>query len=99
MSRKSLHLKATKAPVLQDISISLEQKELLVVIGKIGAGKTSLLLSIMNETLRLKGEHRVHGKIALVEQDPFIFSGTIKQNICFGLEYAECRFRKAVQAA
>ena len=73
--------------------------ELLVVVGKIGAGKTSLLYSIMDETVKKSGVHTVRGSVAYVEQEPFIFSGSIIDNITFGLEYAECRFRKAVMAA
>lgn len=70
-----------------------------MVVGKIGSGKTSLLFSIMDETVKKSGSHNVKGRIAYVEQEPFIFSGSIKSNVCFGLEYAECRFRKAVEAA
>lgn len=77
----------------------MKSDDLLVVVGKIGAGKTSLLFSIMDETVKKSGQHSVKGRIAYVEQEPFIFSGSIKANICFGLEYAECRFRKAVTAA
>ena len=73
--------------------------ELLVVVGQIGSGKTSLLYSLMDETVKKSGNHTVRGSIAYVEQEPFIISGTIQENITFGLEYAEVRFRKAVQAA
>ena len=53
----------------------------------------------MNETELKSGSQTVRGSIAYVEQEPFICSGTIKQNICFGLQYAETRFRKAITAA
>ena len=85
--------------MLRDINIELNLGDLLVVVGKIGSGKTSLLYSIMDETVKMSGTHKTSGKVAYVEQEPFIFSATIEENICFGLEYAECRFRKAVQAA
>jgi ATP-binding cassette subfamily C (CFTR/MRP) protein 4 len=41
----------------------------------------------------------VKGKIAYVEQEPFIFSSTIENNICFGLKYNEERFNYAVKVA
>lgn len=75
------------------------QSDLLVIVGKIGAGKSSFLYSILDETVKTRGEHRVRGRVAYVEQEPFIFSGSIVDNICFGLEFTECRFRKAVAAA
>jgi len=49
--------------------------------------------------MKKSGKHTVRGSIAYVEQEPFIISGTIEDNITFGLEYAEIRFRKAVTAA
>lgn len=84
---------------LSDISVELKPQDLLLVVGKIGSGKTSFLQSIMDETEKTSGTHKVNGKIAYVEQKPFIFTGTISDNICFGLQYAECRFRKAIIAA
>ena len=89
----------TKKNVLDGLNLKLMPADLLVVVGKIGSGKTSLLYSIMDETVNKKGTHEIKGKIAYVEQEPFIFSGTIMDNICFGLEYAACRFNKAVKAA
>lgn len=89
-------METNKNAVLRDISLTMIQGELLVVVGKIGSGKTSLLYSLMDETVKKNGQHTVRGKVAYVEQEPFIFSGSIEENICFGLEYAEVRFRKAV---
>jgi ABC-type multidrug transport system fused ATPase/permease subunit len=59
----------------------------MMVAGKIGAGKTSLLYSIMEENRKLSGNLQVKGRIAYVEQEPFIFSGTVEENITFGLVY------------
>ena len=92
-------VQSVETSCLTNISVELMAQDLLVVVGKIGSGKTSFLQSIMDETEKMSGTHKVNGKIAYVEQKPFIFTGTISDNICFGLQYAECRFRKAVVAA
>ena len=59
----------------------------MVVVGKVGAGKTTLLHSIMEETRLVKGEQVVKGTIAYVEQEPFIISGSIKDNILMGKRF------------
>jgi ABC-type multidrug transport system fused ATPase/permease subunit len=41
----------------------------------------------MEETRIAAGSSQVRGTIAYVEQEPFIFSGTIKDNILFGMVY------------
>lgn len=98
-SRAKRELKNIETSVLKGITVELMKKDLLMVVGKIGSGKTSFLYSIMDETVKKAGSHAVHGRVAYVEQNPFIFLGTIQDNICFGLEYTECRFRKAIVAA
>ena len=98
-NKAKLEVENVDESVLKNISFTLMPNDLLVVVGKIGSGKTSLLYSIMDETVKRAGTHRVRGRLAYVEQEPFIFSGTIKDNICFGLEYGETRFRKAVVAS
>ena len=98
-NKAKLDLNDEESSVLKDVNLTLNSDDLVVVVGKIGSGKTSLLYSLMDETVKKSGSHTVRGKIAYVEQEPFIFSASIEDNICFGLEYAECRFRKAVTAA
>jgi len=53
--------------VLRDINLELNLGDLLVVVGKIGSGKTSLLYSIMDETVKKSGTHKTSGKVAYVE--------------------------------
>jgi len=53
----------------------------------------------MEETNLVKGKRKINGSIAYVEQEPFIFSGTVKKNILFGLPYDKERFERAVRAA
>ena len=84
-SSKAKAILRNETPVLKGIDIELQKEDLLVVVGKIGSGKSSLLYSIMDETLKKAGSHKVNGTIAYVEQNPFIFQGTICDNICFGL--------------
>ena len=70
-----------------------------MVAGEIGSGKTTLLNSIMNETIKKEGILEVKGKIAYVEQEPFIISGNIEENITFGLEFNEEWFDHAISAS
>lgn len=41
----------------------------------------------------------IKGNVAYVEQEPYIFSTTIKQNILFGKVYNEALFEKALEAS
>jgi ATP-binding cassette, subfamily C (CFTR/MRP), member 4 len=70
-----------------------------MVVGKVGAGKTTLLYSIMEENKRLSGDMKVQGRLAYVEQEPFIYSGSIEENVTFGLVYDEDRFKKSIEAS
>ena len=98
-NKAKLEISVSEESVLRNIDIKLMPKDLLVVVGKIGSGKTSLLLSILDETVKKGGNQKVRGGVALVEQEPFIISGSIMDNICFGYEYNEIRFNRAVKAA
>lgn len=86
-------------PVLSGINLDLKPGDFVAVIGKVGCGKTSLLMSIMNETNLTKGKSKVNGSIAYVEQSPYIMSDTLKNNITFGLEYEEERFERAIKVS
>jgi ABC-type transport system involved in cytochrome bd biosynthesis fused ATPase/permease subunit len=67
----------------------LKHDDMIVVVGQVGTGKTTFLHSIMQETSKCAGTAEIKGTIAYVEQEPFIFGATVKQNILFGKKYDE----------
>ena len=71
----------------------------MIVVGSVGSGKSSLLHALMNETNQTSGTQTVRGRIAYVEQEPFIYSASIRENVCFGLVYDPQRFEIALKAS
>mmetsp|Transcript_40611 Transcript_40611/g.36041 ORF Transcript_40611/g.36041 Transcript_40611/m.36041 type:complete len:322 (+) Transcript_40611:1063-2028(+) len=86
-------------PVLNNLNFTIPKGSLTAVVGSIGAGKTSLLLSLTGEIPHHTGSMRFNGTTAYVEQEPIIFSGTVREIICFGKEYKEIKYQRAIEAA
>lgn len=80
-------------PVIKNFNVSFKPNSLNVIIGSVGHGKTSVLLAILGELPKVSGKLSVSGRLAYVEQEPMIFSGTIRSNILFGLKYEKERYR------
>jgi ATP-binding cassette, subfamily C (CFTR/MRP), member 4 len=83
----SLNPSKTFKPTLSDINLKIRRGSLNAIIGKIGSGKTTLLLSLAGEIPYYEGSLRYKGKMAYVEQEPMIFSSTLRENILFGNPY------------
>jgi len=84
--------------VLEDISLQVEAGATIAVVGRAGAGKSSLIQLIPRLFDATAGEVRVDGRnlrefdlvrlrqsIAFVPQDPFLFSTSIADNIGFSI--------------
>ncbi|CAH1248177.1 ABCC4 [Branchiostoma lanceolatum] len=83
---------------LKNITLKLKPGQLLAVIGPVGSGKSSLLSTVLQELPVMSGEVKVHGKVGYASQQPWVFSGTVRQNILFGRPYKEEEYRKTIQA-
>ena len=81
-------------PILKNINFSIKAGETVAIVGPTGAGKTTLInliprfydpttgrVLINNRDIRDLDASVFRSKIALVMQDPFLFSGTIRENI------------------
>ncbi|XP_005586153.3 ATP-binding cassette sub-family C member 4 isoform X1 [Macaca fascicularis] len=90
--------KASETPTLQGLSFTVRPGELLAVVGPVGAGKSSLLSAVLGELAPSHGLVSVHGRIAYVSQQPWVFSGTVRSNILFGKKYEKERYEKVIKA-
>jgi len=83
-------------PVLENISFSVKKNETVAIVGPTGAGKTSIANLIMRFYDVCEGSVFINGQdiktvpssvfrpnIGLVMQDPFLFTGTIAENLLF----------------
>ncbi|CEQ40462.1 SPOSA6832_02085, partial [Sporobolomyces salmonicolor] len=57
---------------LEDISLSVKKGELIAVVGKVGAGKSSLLSAVLGEMNKIDGHVTVRGSVAYCAQQPWI---------------------------
>ncbi|EAR88911.2 ABC transporter C family protein (macronuclear) [Tetrahymena thermophila SB210] len=85
--------------VLNDINLEINKGELVCIVGQVGSGKTSLLNCLLKEIPIYKGYFNFSGNLAYVEQEPYIFSNTVKENILFGREYNEELYQNVIKAS
>lgn len=60
--------------------------------------QSSLLSAVLGELAPSHGLVSVHGRIAYVSQQPWVFSGTVRSNILFGKKYEKERYEKVIKA-
>jgi ATP-binding cassette subfamily C (CFTR/MRP) protein 4 len=99
LARRNSIAKETNLPVLHNISMQMKQSGLYMVVGPVGCGKTSLLHALMGEIEKTSGDISVYGKVAYVEQEPYIFSGKVIDNIVFGNKWDPVKFNRAIHYA
>ncbi|KAF9442601.1 multidrug resistance-associated ABC transporter [Macrolepiota fuliginosa MF-IS2] len=85
-------------PVLEDINLTIKKGELFGVLGRVGAGKTSLLSAIIGDMTRKEGSVTVRGTVAYAPQNPWIMSASVRENILFSHEYDETFYNLVLEA-
>ncbi|KAK5988916.1 Metal resistance protein YCF1 [Cladobotryum mycophilum] len=84
--------------VLTDISFTAYKGELSCVVGRVGAGKSSFLQSILGDLYKVKGSAELRGTVAYASQQTWILNATVKENIIFGYRYDPEFYDKTVRA-
>lgn len=82
---------------LKNINLSITESQLVAVIGPVGSGKSSIFNVILKELPITNGAVNVDGKISYSSQDPWLFSGSVRENILFGNVYNEERYKEVVR--
>ncbi|NMB07558.1 MAG: ABC transporter ATP-binding protein, partial [Tissierellia bacterium] len=83
--------------VLSDLNLSIEAGKTIAIVGPSGGGKTTLchliprfyevnegVITVDNIDIKDIKLKSLRGNIGLVQQDVFLFTGTIADNICYG---------------
>lgn len=91
--------KESSEPTLQNITVTVKPGELLVVVGPVGCGKTSLLMAVLGELRLSAGSAKALGRIAYASQEPWMFTGSLKSNVVFDSAYDRDRYQKVIHAA
>ncbi|XP_031634328.1 multidrug resistance-associated protein 4-like [Contarinia nasturtii] len=89
----SYRYSADDEPILSGLSFSVEPKEKLSIVGRTGAGKSSLISSILRLAI-VDGDiiiddvntssinlHVLRSRISIIPQEPTLFSGTLRRNL------------------
>ncbi len=83
--------------VLHNISLTIEPRQKVALVGRTGSGKSTLAMLLLGLHIPTEGEilyddiplqhlnyRALRSQFGVVLQEPFLFSGSIKQNIAFG---------------
>ena len=83
---------------LKWLNLYVENGDLVFITGPVGCGKSSFLYAILKEISLLSGSVSCHGKIAWVGQQPWVFAGTVRENILFGEKFDPQRYLSTIEA-
>jgi ATP-binding cassette subfamily B multidrug efflux pump len=104
---------AHRAPVLKDISLKIPAGTVCGIVGETGSGKSTLVSLLLRLFEPPDGKiffdgidikrfpvDRVEAAVGFVSQDIFLFSGTMRDNILFGMENGDAkRIQEAARVA
>ena len=99
----------SSSPVLKGVSFSIQPGELVALVGSLGSGKTTLaqliprFYDVTGGAIRMDGTDirdatiaSLRRNVGIVQQDIFLFSATIRENIAYGAVGADI---KQIEAA
>ncbi|KAK5646962.1 hypothetical protein RI129_005426 [Pyrocoelia pectoralis] len=79
--------------IFEDLNVKIKKGSLVAIVGPVGSGKSSLLKLILGELPLTRGRLGVEGSISYASQEPWLFDGTIRQNILFDEIFSEFRYK------
>ena len=80
---------------IEKLNFDLERGHLLGVIGPVGAGKSTLLNCLIGETELVLGQFACTNSISVAPQEPWVFEGTVKENILLGHKFDQQKYDEA----
>ena len=88
-------------PIMHDLDVDIPQGHLSLVVGQVGSGKSSLLSALVGEMTKIAGtvSWQEGVKVAFGAQKAWLMNATLKENILFGHELDEERYKQVLHAS
>ncbi len=107
---KDASLTIGSSKILDNLNFTINRGDTIAIVGKTGAGKSTILTLLFGFRVPSKGEILINNKsildidiasirdkISYINQASGIFNVTIKENILYGLEYNKKRYQRAIE--
>ena len=108
----SFRYRADLPPTLKALDLKINAGEKIGIVGRTGAGKSSLFLMILRLVEPFEGEVFIDGvnlahvdletlrtRISIIPQDPVLFAGTFRENLDIRNEFSDADILLALQRA
>ncbi|PWN24109.1 hypothetical protein BCV69DRAFT_275444 [Microstroma glucosiphilum] len=86
---------------LQIDELTVRRGSLVVVVGGVGSGKSSLLRALLGDMQEVSpggpGDLRLGGDVAYCPQSAWLLSATVRENIVFGRPFDESRYQDTIR--
>eukprot|EP00760_Papus_ankaliazontas_P009919 PhM_4_TR14158/c0_g1_i3/m.51459/K05673/ABCC4; ATP-binding cassette, subfamily C (CFTR/MRP), member 4 len=83
---------------MPNLDIKIVAGEVYAVVGSVGSGKTMFCMTLLQEAYVTKGRLSVPRGVAYCAQEPFLISGTVRDNILFRRPFDEQRYLSVLDA-
>ena len=86
--------------VMEGVNFRAQRGKLTMIIGKIGSGKSSLLYSILGETMvgdYINTSVHINGSVCFMSQNPWLIDGTVKTNVLLNKPFNQEKFDWAMK--
>ncbi|XP_052753783.1 probable multidrug resistance-associated protein lethal(2)03659 [Galleria mellonella] len=85
-------VKSSEKDDVNNINLKILSGSTTTIIGAVGSGKSTLLHMILKELPCSHGSVEAIGSISYANQDPWLFVGSVRQNILFGQPFKRARY-------
>ena len=97
--------------IIQDMNLVVEPGQKIAIVGPTGSGKTTIAnllmrfydvdsgsISLDGKDIRDMSRQEVHSAFCMILQDSWMFEGSIRDNITFGIDVSDAKIMQACEA-
>lgn len=87
-----------KSFALDNIDLEIAPGSLVMIVGTVGSGKSSLIQALLGEMNQTTGSVAVGGDVSYVGQEAWIRNSTVQSNIVFEADFDSARYSQVLEA-